>query len=188
VYLKGTGSSGLAMSCPDTDCAAAGTYQYGGGEVKGALAEGFLILDPFKDPEGFRLPLMIGAGFFHLEDSAAISSASGQLTASRTFNGIKPVLGISPQFNLTRWFRLAPFLFYLPATKPTDKCTATGSNASCTASITPESQHLFSFGVQATFKPLNLGFLYVIPEPCGGNSCAKNSVYALRWQRSFGGD
>lgn len=186
-FFNGTGTSGLAMECPNTDCSGSGTYKYGDSEAHGAVAAGFLIFDPFKDPEGFRLPIMVGGGKFDLEDSGSISDASNKVSASRVFRGFKEAAGLSAQFNLTRRFRFAPFLFYLPKTHPKDTCSATGGGT-CRAGITPEPKDVSAAGVQVTFKPWNLGFLYANPDFGSGTGGAKYSVYALRWQRSFGGD
>ena len=181
--VSADGISGLVSDCSSSP-PCGGTVRFGEGEISASAGSAFLILDPFKDPEGFRLPVMIGFGLFGIDETATISSAGETMSAQRRFNGTSLSFGISPQFNVTRWLRAAPFFFRIGRSDPEETCTG----ATCGPPQDIINQPVESAGIQLTFKPWNLGLLYVIPQGCdgSGSACTKVSTFAIRWQKTFG--
>ena len=172
------------------------------GPVKetGSLAAAVVILDPFSDPDGFRMPFTLGLSYqnisvdwdvpFIFTDRSLSTTTqvgdSGRDTGNFRLSSPGWYAGFSLQFN-TWLFRWSPFAVSSDAfTRPehtwTVKNLTTGTSVERhqTSSQTGSS----SFGMPVTFRPLGLTFSYIynwVDDP----NRPKLNTYILSWSKKW---
>ena len=145
-YLKMQGTSSDAVElAPSTDPRSAGTLsgfviRHGDVQSEGGYGSVLLILDPFSEPEGFRLPIMLGINYYNMNQTENISGLTtdrngsntsyGSLNVTKSIRGFGWALGLSAQFNLGQKLRLAPFLLASRIPDTQEKCVSSG-NGNC---------------------------------------------------------
>lgn len=134
------------------------------------ILSAMLILDPFSDPEGFRLPLFLGFQVMKQVQEADLEAAAATLGASTryrneldaTFGG--PFVGASAQFN-TGPVRWAPFAaIQIKGNNPTSHSTLTNAASGAvlkTGTFTNGDDFLPYMGVGVLYRPWNLGMTWV---------------------------
>jgi len=166
-------------------------------EARGIAAS--LIVDPFKDPEGFRLPLILGLSYskasgqrgpilYTMEDEDGLRT--GHLgSVMETYTWEKPgyFVGLAPQMNLGP-FRGVLFAFRLqifgePDVYYEEKDLTTGEVASKKAR--PELFGAGGLGMELVYRPWNLSFSHIFAtqswsDLAGGEEI---SFTALTWSK-----
>lgn len=169
IVRANSGSTGQAM----------GIHEY-----SGYLVGAYLVLDPYSDPEGFRLPFFIGAGFAHYFEKIAFKASPD--VDRREIDRDKVVVGagIAPQFKLFKNFRISPFVLInkpldsLFTEKRVDMVNA-GEFGGRDPSENPHAPYNNSFGINFTFLPWNLS------SQLSMGTVAGISIYTLSWAKRW---
>lgn len=142
-------------------------------EARGIAAS--LIVDPFKDPEGFRLPLLLGLSYskvsgqrgpiIHtIEDPDMVRTGHlGSVMETYTWDKPGYFVGFAPQMNLGP-FRGVLFAFRLEAFGEADvyyeeRDLTTGELAS--KKVKPELFGAGGLGMELVYRPWNLSFSHI---------------------------
>lgn len=177
--------------------------------VNGVAGTLGITYDPFSDPEGFRLPMFIGTGFFHfvreqktdnytalynncVAGAGPCATQPGGLVFSPTRSHVKLdqdlltiSAGIAPQFNtgLIRWipFGMVTGIYRNDRSAENQQTNlATGQATTVRSSKSQDGAVTYSAGLAALYRPWNLGFTYV-----PGFVSQGASLYTLTWSKTF---
>lgn len=190
--LNGSGSDAIVDSLsgePTGDNAAS--------SISGTIGVLAVAIDPMPEGWAFRLPFMVGVNYQQLTDSDdayVYGSTAGTAYQKMKVSAAGLSAGVSAQFNTGKWFRWVPFIFSNIGNKAKGTCTAMGLYACAGSSGNPQaakySENLGTgfLGLELTFRPWNLGFLYIPPLSLitHGDNIAEQSIYAVKWTKSFG--
>jgi len=168
-------------------------------EARGIAAS--LIFDPFKDPEGFRLPLILGLSYskasgqrgpilYTMEDEDNIRTGH-QGSVLETYMWEKPgyFAGFAPQMNLGP-FRGVLFAFRLqifgePDVYYEERDITTGEVASKKAR--PELFGAGGLGIELVYRPWNLSFSHIFATQSFSDlgEGEEISFTALTWSKAW---
>lgn len=166
----------------------------------GGVAAAGVILDPFSDPDGLRMPFSLGVSYqtitgawdvpftFTAGNSPSTTQVGdrGQDTGDFLISSFGWYAGFSLQFN-TGPFKWSPFVFVNDSfSKPEYTWTVTNHTrgTSVTKHQTTSETGLWGFGIPVTFRPLGLTFTY-IPDWIEVQNGAKFSSYVMSWSKKW---
>ncbi|MDE2237250.1 MAG: hypothetical protein KGK30_05125 [Elusimicrobia bacterium] len=198
-YFKGDGRR-LEMTVVSPGQPSLGYY--GGDTARGAIVAATLNWDPSqwgqdKDPDGFRLPMIIGLSYMSISEFASVDTVvdapyaprgAGRYRVTTDVNIQSPgvLAGISPQFK-AGFARLSPFVmvnyaFKQVADKGSFDFLTTGERLSSRSN--PSREPVAAVGLEASYLPWGLSTLIVPPIPYVSQGA---SAYTLTFSKSFGG-
>lgn len=168
-------------------------------EARGIAAS--LIVDPFKDPEGFRLPLILGVSYskasgqrgpilYTMEDEDDIRTGhQGSVMETYTWEDPGYFVGFAPQMNLGP-FRGVLFAFRLqvfgePDVYYEERDLTTGEVASKDARA-----ELFGaggLGIELVYRPWNLSFSHIFATQSWSDLAEGEEISftALSWSKAW---
>jgi len=218
-YFTGSGTGPMNPHLPNAGRFIPGTTQTWGGprcggcpqppptpdtsqNITGAGGSLGITYDPFSDPEGFRLPMYLGVGFYNIQTDQLAGNFLAQYalveptlnpsqvanlpTRQRVRDSLQFITmnaGIAPQFN-TGPFRWTPFAMVTvgPVSHSTENQQTnltTGQTTTANSSRT-NTAGIYTGGLGIQYRPWNLGFTYV-----PGFISRGASLYSLTWSKTF---
>ena len=194
LYFKGTGTNSAEVggfSSPYPILIDGGSFS-----MHGEVATAALLLDPFSDPKGFRLPFILGASYVGLHENTSLTSTLGTGTSSLDTTFLAATAGLAAQIPVgewlktARWFRLTPFVLgSVPigtssGGPKTIQCGPGGTQCEGPFTNNSWSRDLETAGLVVGL-PWNLAFTYI--PPFGSIGSTHTTIYSLSLRKSFGG-
>ncbi|MFQ5586389.1 MAG: hypothetical protein ACE5GF_06175 [Thermodesulfobacteriota bacterium] len=199
-YIDAEGEIGAGATGP-TDTPTLGQTDsrlYSGPIEESGVVVGLgMILDPFSDPDGTRLPFTLGLSYTNLSlewdvpfiyTTGSRTGDRGQEVGSLEYSSLGAYAALSFQFNTGpfRWstYSFASRGFQIPKYDWTQRDLDTGESVSVRKSGHWDTSWVFGFGIPVTYRPWGLSFNYVAHHP--GDWAAKAlTAYILSWSKKW---
>jgi hypothetical protein len=193
IYFKGTGTNSAevgGLSSPYPILADGGSFS-----MHGEVGTAALLLDPFDDPKGFRLPFVLGMSYVGLHENTSLASSLGTGTNSLDTTFLAATAGLAAQIpagewlKTARWFRLTPFVLgSVPVGSSsggpkTIQCGPSGTQCAGPFTNNNWSRDLETTGLVVGL-PWDMAFTYV--PPFGSIGSTHTAIYSLSLHKSFG--
>lgn len=174
---------------------------------QGYLFAANLIYDPFSDPEGFRLPIIIGISytqasgkyeipFIFVKNCNSCNSPpnrighKGKEKEVYDIGGTPTFLSISPQFN-TGPVRWVPFIFMVGGPGTSSKVEVTQSDLttgeSRVSQVDVGGGGIGGLGLEIIYRPWNLSYTYIPPSLGNLSGGFHDTIesHALTWSKNW---
>jgi hypothetical protein len=147
----------------------------------GSLA---LVMDPFGNPRGFRLPIVLGGNYFAYDQEATASNSAGSLQVTDSEGRFGAALGVGASVPAGKYFRVTPFLVGSLGPGNFKYCSSDSGSVSsfaCNQSHGPDG--FATPGVTVSYRPWDVSFVYVYDVP--SKYMPTVNVYSLTWAKHF---